>query len=249
MWYGCGAEAVMAKIANIENMNVWFHSCGEVLQWHTAALQNLFRAMEWFEPLPYGLQSGKWAWSAFPSFFVLFVTLDSNQQLPKFQRAGSCDEGQLQKTELKLYETVVSTMFRLLFNAIVQPKVLLFWLPFSIFFPCRGSIAISSAHVWKWPKPVSIHMAPWLFFSRIKTKKKRQKNWKRAASMDSRSSFITCGSARCLSLPLPHCRYGFTGLGNANFSHRPSCAEIWVITDPWCRDCVLHTFVHLPKWI
>ena len=85
------------------------------------------------------------------------------------------------------------------------------------------------------------------FLLKNQNKKKRQKNWRRAASVNSRSSFITYGSARCLSLPLPHCRYGFTGLRNANFSHRPSCAEIWVVTDPWCRDCVLPNFAHRPS--
>ena len=41
MRYGYGAEeaAVMAKIVNIENMIVWFHSCGAVAEQHAVVLQ------------------------------------------------------------------------------------------------------------------------------------------------------------------------------------------------------------------
>ena len=48
-------------------MNVWFHSSGVVAERHAAALQIFPRTMEQFAPLPQGLHSGKWAWSAFPS--------------------------------------------------------------------------------------------------------------------------------------------------------------------------------------
>ena len=52
-----------------------------------------------------------------------------------FQDAGNRDEGQLQKTELKLSEVVIGTMFRPLYYAygIVQPNTLLSF-GFSVFF-------------------------------------------------------------------------------------------------------------------
>ena len=44
MPYGRGAESVAAtaEIANIENINVWFHSCGVVAERHAAALRVFF---------------------------------------------------------------------------------------------------------------------------------------------------------------------------------------------------------------
>ena len=71
MQYGCGAEAAVAtaKITNVENMNVWFHSCRVVGEWHAAALQIFFHTMEKFLSLLQGLCSRKWVWSAFPQSF------------------------------------------------------------------------------------------------------------------------------------------------------------------------------------
>ena len=66
----------------------------------------------------------KVAWSAFLPIF-LFQFLDSYQQLPKFPRASNCNEGQLRKTELMLYEVVIGTVFRPFFYGIVQSKALL----------------------------------------------------------------------------------------------------------------------------
>ena len=93
-------------------------------------------------PLPQDLRSGKWAWSAFPPILIL-KCLDSHQQLPKFPRTGNRDEGQLRKSELKLFEVVAGTVFRHLFYGIVLPKALLSFGSSSLFFPRRGSIAIS----------------------------------------------------------------------------------------------------------
>ena len=92
--------------------------------------------------LPHGLRSRKLAWSVYlPMFFVVVaVTLGSYQQPPKFPRAGIHDEGQLRKTELKLYEVVIGTMFRPLFYGIVQPKVLLSFGSSSLVFPSIGEI-------------------------------------------------------------------------------------------------------------
>ena len=113
--------------------------------------------------LPQGLRSGKWAWPALPPIFLLkyldsyqpvflftyldsyqpiflLKYLDSNQQLPKFPRTGNRSEGQLRKTELKLYEVVMGTVFRSLFYGIVRPKALLSF-GSSLFFPRRASIA------------------------------------------------------------------------------------------------------------
>ena len=76
-------------------------------------------------------------------FVLLHWTLYQQLPCPKFQRAGNCDEGQLQN-ELKLYDVVIGTMFRPLFYGIVQPKALLsFGSSMGFFFTCRGSIAIS----------------------------------------------------------------------------------------------------------
>ena len=61
--------------------------------------------------------------------------LDSYQQLPKFPRASNRDEGQLRKTEFKLYEVVIGTVFRPLLYGIVQPKALLSFGSSSLFFP------------------------------------------------------------------------------------------------------------------
>ena len=44
MRYRCGAEAAatMARIVNVEDMNVWFHSCSEVAEQLAAALRDFF---------------------------------------------------------------------------------------------------------------------------------------------------------------------------------------------------------------
>ena len=67
--------------------------------------------------------------------FFLFNFLDSYQEVPKFPRAGNRDEGQLRKTEFKLYEVVIGTVFRPLLYGIVQPKALLSFGSSSLFFP------------------------------------------------------------------------------------------------------------------
>ena len=88
MRYGCGVEAtaVITKIANIENMSVWFHSCSAVEEQHAAALQK-FLCTPWSDLChchrAFTAESGCDLQSR---HFVCVVILDSHQQLPKFPR-------------------------------------------------------------------------------------------------------------------------------------------------------------------
>ena len=77
------------------------------------------------------------------------------------------------KTELKLYKVVTGIVFRALFYGIVQPEVFLSCRSsFLLFFPCRGSIAISSCLCMKmaWASFYSFGTMTF-FLSRITTKK------------------------------------------------------------------------------
>ena len=128
MRYGCGVEAtaVIAKIANIENMSVWFHSCSAVEEQHAAALQKFF-CTPWSDLChchrAFTAESGCDLQSRHFVCVWLFWTLINSYQ--NFQDASNHDEGWLRKNELKLYEDVIGTVFRPLFNGIVQPKALL----------------------------------------------------------------------------------------------------------------------------
>ena len=58
--------------------------------------------------------------------FVLFCYIGLFiKSYQSFKDAGNCNEGQLGKTELKLWEVVIGIMFRPLFYGIWQPKALL----------------------------------------------------------------------------------------------------------------------------
>ena len=115
MRYGCGAEATAATAKKREHRK---YECLIPFM-----LRNSMRwSCGFFPPVPWSDSchcpqgSGKWAWFALPPIF-LFKFLDSYQQLPNFPKAGNLDEGQLRKTELKLYAVVIGTVFRSL-----QPK-------------------------------------------------------------------------------------------------------------------------------
>ena len=57
-----------------------------------------------------------------------------------FQEAGNRNEGQLQKTQLRLYEVVIGAVFRPLFCGTVQPKALLSFGSSSPFFIPSGEV-------------------------------------------------------------------------------------------------------------
>ena len=88
-------------------------------------------------------------------FFVAYAGLFLSTSYWSFQDAGKHDEGQLWKTELKLYKAVIDTEFRPLLYATVHLKALLCF-GSSPFFPEGGGIAISRCWYKKMPEPVLI---------------------------------------------------------------------------------------------
>ena len=81
MRYACGAEAAMAKTANIENMNVWFHSYSAVAEQQVATLWNIFLHHGVIRAVAAGPPQWKVGVVCIPADFFLFlfcfVTLDS----------------------------------------------------------------------------------------------------------------------------------------------------------------------------
>ena len=100
MQYGCGAEAaaVTAKIANLENMNVWFHWCGAVVERLVAVLWIFLCVLHGAIPaaIAWPLQ---WKVGVVCIPANVFRKLNSYQS---FQDAGNRDVSRLLKTELKL---------------------------------------------------------------------------------------------------------------------------------------------------
>ena len=121
----------------------------------------------------FAVESGRGLHSCQFLLLLLHWTLINSYR--SFQDAGSYDELQLRKTELKLYEVVIGTVFRPLFYSIVQPKTLLSFGSCSQFFFLVEEVQQSAiAGVWKQPELVEIQFGPWLFFSRIETKKAKK---------------------------------------------------------------------------
>ena len=191
-------------------MNAWFHSCSVVVERYVVVLQifstswsNLCRCHK--------ASTAENGLGLHSHFFVLFVTLDSYQQLTKFPRCRQPWWWTItKKLKLKLYEVVIGIVFRPLFYGIVQPKALLsFGSSSLLFFPLRGSIGISSCLCMKmaWASFDSFGAMTFLLKNQSQ---KMQKFWKRATSMDSHTSFITCGTAHCL--PLSHRSFTSTWL-------------------------------------
>ena len=83
----------------------------------------------------------------------------------------------------------------------MHPKVLLSFGCSSQSFPRWGSTANSSCSCMETAWASFDFFGAMTFFLRIKTKKKK-KHRKRAAGMDSHTSFIACGTAHRLTLPL-----------------------------------------------
>ena len=139
-------------------------------------------------------------------FFFFKFTINSYRS---FRDVGNRDEGQLRKTELKLYEVVIGTVFRPLFHGIVQTKVLLSFGSSSLFFLPLWKH--NNQRILMYENGFSLF---WFIrhhdFSSQESKQKGRKNWKCAAIMDSHMSFIACRTTHC-SL-LPYCRYGFIAL-------------------------------------
>ena len=147
-----------------------------VRQWNGLLhVADFFCTMKRFVQLLQGLCSGKWVWSALPPFFLIFffyVTLLSTAT-------------EISKSWQLWWRTITKNWIQVVWGCdrhCVQTFVLwycanknvaFFWIFFSLFVvvvvvsPHRGSIAISSVRVWKWPEPVLSHLAPWLFFFKV----------------------------------------------------------------------------------
>ena len=138
-----------AKIANIENRNLRFHSRGAVAERHAAAFRIFF-------PAPSsescscckasaaesgrGLHSRKYF--CFFFFFGYVGLLSTATEVSKMSTTVMKDNLKFQK-KLNLYEAVIGTVFRPLFHGNVLPDALHSFGSSTLFFPRRRRIAIS----------------------------------------------------------------------------------------------------------
>ena len=111
VWMRCRSGSGNSKNHEHRKYECLIPLCSAVVEQYAAALQMFSHTMEWFVPLPQGLCSRNWVWSAFLPIFLLKF-LNSYQQILKFPRASNHDEVRVQKTELKLYEDVVNGKHR-----------------------------------------------------------------------------------------------------------------------------------------
>ena len=109
-------------------------------EWHAAALQIFFPHNGVISVAATRPLQQKVSVVCIPAIFLFLLCWTLINSYPSFQDASNSDEGQLRKTELKLYEVVVDIMFRPLFHGIVQPKALLSFGPSPLFFPPIGEL-------------------------------------------------------------------------------------------------------------
>ena len=232
--FGCSVEAVavMAKLASIQNMNVWFHWWGVVAEWHAAALWNVCHTMEWFMLKLHSLHNGKWVWSAFlpnlPSFvhyffFFCYVGLLSTATEASKMTATIMKDNyeKLNSSCMRLWKALCSDLcFIVLCNqkcCFLLDLLLYSPPPPTPSSPRRWSITISSCLSMKNENGLSQFWFIWrhdFFFSRIKTKKAEKLN--------------------------AHCKYGFT---NA-ISHMEMHTIATAARQIWIRSLTLLTSLH-----